>query len=90
MSFLLYSLKKNGPLQDLAAAVCVCLHVCFFPSLSSALVNLWLLCGSVLLDQNEVHMFTCFYPVWLDVKLFIFGNIYLRMIYMRICIQRCI
>lgn len=28
-------------------AVCVCLHVCFFPSLSSAIVNLWLLCGSV-------------------------------------------
>lgn len=62
----------------------------FVSSLSSALVNLWLLCGSVLLDQNEVHMFTCFYPVWLDVKLFIFGNIYLRMRYMRICIQRCI
>lgn len=62
----------------------------FVSSLSSALVNLWLFCGSVLLDQNEVHMFTCFYPVWLDVKLFIFGNIYLRMIYMRICIQRCI
>lgn len=33
-------------------------------------------------------MFTCFYPVKLDVKLFIFGSIYLIIMYMDINVYK--